>query len=322
MTSPNTISVIIPHYNGGRFIGRAVKSVLSQTYHAHEVIVVDDGSAVSSKNELKTFMSEDNVTVLFHESNRGIPAARNTGIKNSSGRFIAFLDQDDFWREEKLAKQIAVFAGGMAEDVGLVFSDITIADDQEQAIRQKSARIPNGFNNHSRVEMLREYFTCNFISIVSSMIRRECFDTVGLLNEEIIFGGDDYEFILRLLTTYKAHAIDEALAVRTMHGANFTNAAKMLPEVIDVIEELAARVPDVNDLLNSRKSGLWCDIGAYYMRIGDSAQAKRCFHEALKFSPGTAKAYLGVLSSRSGALGRGLAGAWYFMRDKNSRSKR
>lgn len=321
MSRTSLISVVIPCYNGERFIGRAVESVLTQTLQALELIVIDDGSTDASRSIIEGFLKDERVSAIFHDANRGIPTARNAGITASAGRYIAFLDQDDFWRHDKLERQIAIFADDTAGEIGLVFSDVTIVDDRGRSIRRKRGSIPRRFNRCSRTEMLRALFCGNFIPIVSSLIRRECFDAVGLLNEEITSGGDDYEFCLRLLTSYRVFAIDDPLTVRTMHGANYTNAARMLPEVLRMIDEFAQRVPEVKDLHDRRRGRLLCDIGGYYQRIGDSGRARLQYRDALRYSPKSAKAYLGYLGSSSGIVGRGIARLWYYMRDAVGRSR-
>lgn len=322
MSRTDLISVIIPCYNGERFIGRAVESVLAQTFSPLELIVIDDGSTDASRSMIDGFAKDGRVRAIYHGSNRGIPAARNAGISAAAGRYIAFLDQDDYWLRNKLERQAAVFAGDGGGEIGLVFSDMRIVDARGNTIRMKRGRIPRGFNELSRADMLRALFGDNFIPIVSSLVRRECFDSVGLLDERIIGGGDDYEFCLRLLTSYRAFAIDEPLAVRTRHGANYTDAARMIPDVLRVIDEFAERVPEVKELHGSRKSSLLCDMGGYYQRIGDSRQARRYFREAMDYAPGGAKASLGYLSSSSGIVGRGAARLWYCMRDILDRFRR
>ena len=96
------ISVIIPLYNGINSIERAIKSILDQTYKKVEIIVVDDGSTDNGANLLK--FNYPNIKVI-QQKNRGVAAARNRGIKESKGDFVAFLDQDDQWLFEKLEKQ-------------------------------------------------------------------------------------------------------------------------------------------------------------------------------------------------------------------------
>ena len=95
------VSVIIPAYNQARFLGEAIKSVLSQTYHNFEIIVVDDGSTDDTPLVASQFAGRIN---YFRQENQGLASSRNTGIRNSSGHFIALLDSDDQWLPNYLEK--------------------------------------------------------------------------------------------------------------------------------------------------------------------------------------------------------------------------
>jgi glycosyltransferase involved in cell wall biosynthesis len=114
-----TVSVIIPTYNYGRFLGEAVDSVLSQTYHDLECIIVDDGSTDETDQVLASF--SDKRIVAIRTSRLGVSAARNRGLDVSRGSFLAFLDADDRWRPGKLESQVAIFTD--EPDVDMVFSN-------------------------------------------------------------------------------------------------------------------------------------------------------------------------------------------------------
>ncbi|HPP08870.1 MAG TPA: glycosyltransferase family A protein, partial [bacterium] len=118
------VSVIVPVYNAERFIGETLRSVLCQTYKDIEVIVVDDGSTDHSVEVIKKY--NDPRIMLIRQQNRGVSAARNTGIKSSNGKFIALLDHDDLWLAEKIEKQMILFEKN--PDVALVYSDISYID--------------------------------------------------------------------------------------------------------------------------------------------------------------------------------------------------
>jgi glycosyltransferase involved in cell wall biosynthesis len=106
MNSVVKVSFIVPTYNRAHVIGRSIKSALDQTYRDFELLVVDDGSTDETFSALAPFLKLPNVRYLRHEKNKGSQAARNTGIKNARGHYIAFLDSDDTWIPKKTELQL------------------------------------------------------------------------------------------------------------------------------------------------------------------------------------------------------------------------
>ena len=119
MSTKGLITVVIPVYNGARYLGEAIESVLAQTYQATEVIVVDDGSTDGSREEAAKFSPR---VRCVPQPNAGAAAARNHGVRESHGEFIAFLDADDLWMKEKLALQLAAFSNDPTLD--MVFGNV------------------------------------------------------------------------------------------------------------------------------------------------------------------------------------------------------
>ena len=125
------VSVIIPAYNGDRYIVQAVESALCQTFTDLEIIVVDDGSTDATHQILQPYF--DRIRYVYQE-NRGVAAARNRGIQEAQGEFIAFLDQDDFFLPDKLAAQIALFR--QQPSLGIVNSGWRLVNQQGDAISE------------------------------------------------------------------------------------------------------------------------------------------------------------------------------------------
>lgn len=100
------VSVIIPYFNDELNINKSVLSALNQTYKNIEIIIVDDENTKNSIDVLKKFLKEKRIKIIRNKKNSGVAFARNKGIKNSKGQFVAFLDSDDFWKKNKLKKQI------------------------------------------------------------------------------------------------------------------------------------------------------------------------------------------------------------------------
>jgi glycosyltransferase involved in cell wall biosynthesis len=182
--SPN-VSVIIPVLNGARHIGAAIQSALDQTLQAHEIIVVDDGSTDNTNEVIAAFES---VTYIFQENQRQGPA-RNRGVAESSGMYIAFLDADDRWNPDKLAKQIE-YLEAHPED-GFVICHFTpelIETDQWPA------------NLH------KEYYLSNPPAYFPSglLVRRSVFEQVGPFVREY---SEDSDWIFRARDVGVTHGI-------------------------------------------------------------------------------------------------------------------
>ena len=106
----NFFSIIVPCFNGQKYIDRCIKSILSQTYNRFEVLVIDDGSSDSSYKILKKYsVSDKRIKVLKHATNQGLSSARNSGLNNAVGQYIAFLDIDDWWPKNKLNIYVGYF---------------------------------------------------------------------------------------------------------------------------------------------------------------------------------------------------------------------
>lgn len=199
-----TVSVIIPTYNRAHLLGRAIQSVLDQTYQDFELIIVDDGSKDNTEEIIKKFQERDNrIKYIRHEKNKGGSAARNTGIKAARGEYIAFQDSDDEWLQEKLEKQMVVFKS-VPTEVGIVYTGfLRIENDKENYI-PSSWVIKKEGNIHN--ELLRG----NFVTTQSIVARKECFEKAGMFDESLP-RLQDWELVIRLSKYYDFKCIDEPL---------------------------------------------------------------------------------------------------------------
>jgi teichuronic acid biosynthesis glycosyltransferase TuaG len=103
----NLVSIITPAYNSSKYISQTIESVLRQTYYLWELIIVDDYSTDNTTEIIRQFQQKDHrIKLIELESNGGVANARNVGIQNAKGRYLAFLDSDDIWLEQKLERQL------------------------------------------------------------------------------------------------------------------------------------------------------------------------------------------------------------------------
>jgi glycosyltransferase involved in cell wall biosynthesis len=218
MKSNFNIDVIISVYNGASYIAEAIESVLLQKTAPKSIIVVDDCSTDETPSVLNYF--GNNIRVIRHKQNCGLPATRNTGIRSSVSEFIAFLDADDKWMERKLEKQVAEFI--KKPGIGLCYTDIIDCDSNLTPIR-------NGrkFKRRINEDVLKELYLKAFpIPPSTVMVRREVFDVCGLFNESML-KAQDYECWLRIAMKYSISCIDKPFCYRRDNPASITNTSSL-----------------------------------------------------------------------------------------------
>lgn len=217
------VSVIIPTFNSFGFLIEAVDSALAQTYQAIEIIVVDDGSTDDSAQVAARY--GDRIRYI-RQDNQGPSGARNTGIRNSRGRFIAFLDADDRWLPGKLARQVPLLEADIS--VGLVHSSCYIIDAQGIRVGTKSVDLTEDCDIHALLER-------NRVSCLTAVVRRAALDTVGLFDTSLR-GPEDWDLWLRIAAKYTVMAAQEPLAeYRVTDGSVSKNARRMYQDELHVL---------------------------------------------------------------------------------------
>lgn len=210
---PPRISVIIPAYNRGGLLIEALESVFRQTWTDFEVIVVDDGSTDDTAALIAPFLSR---ICFLRQSNRGVAAARNLGIRHARGEFICFLDSDDLWMTTKLEEQIA-FAEQNAQ-YALIATEIEAFDESgEVSDRRKSKmyRIHNGF-------VLEHLLFSNWIQSSTVMVRRSVLLSVGGFDEDVGNFGEDWLLWMRFAAVAQIYFLPKPLVRYRIHTQNLT----------------------------------------------------------------------------------------------------
>ncbi|MDE2143987.1 MAG: glycosyltransferase [Elusimicrobia bacterium] len=215
MIQEGLVSVILPYYNGQAFIREALESVRAQTFTNFELLLVDDGSPDAKQSEyVKELIASyrDERFRYFHKPNGGLSNARNFGYAQSRGSHIAFLDQDDLWRPEKLEVQMGVFRANPA--VEFIFTNGTAFGEASPKLRRR-ASIREGIIKDSYCQMLRG----NVVSALTVMFTRTLVDRVGLSNPRYAV-CPDYEYFLRMSEFTDFYFIDRPLADYRIHAEN------------------------------------------------------------------------------------------------------
>ncbi len=197
------VSVIIPTYNRGWCIGRAISSIFYQQCEDYEIIVVDDGSKDNTKDVLSLF--GERIRVIRNSENKGVSYSRNIGIKNAKYPFIAFLDSDDYWLPKKLLYQIQFFKEN---------TDAKICQTQEVWIRKGKRVNPKKRHLKPSGDIFKPSLRLCLVSPSAVMLKKSLFDEVGLFDEDLPV-CEDYDMWLRISCRYHVYLIDKPLVVKT-----------------------------------------------------------------------------------------------------------
>jgi glycosyltransferase involved in cell wall biosynthesis len=223
------VSIIIPTYNHAYFVGFAVESALAQTFTNTEVLVVDDGSVDNTRDFLAAYAGR--ITYIYQE-NRGLSAARNTGIRVACGEYIALLDADDMWVPEKLAVQMRLFDENPA--AGVVSCGNVSVDNQGREVSAASTRGSGQFQ-------FRRLLLGNCVSGGSNaVVKRSCFDAVGLFDESLR-SSEDWDMWLRIARRYPVLFAPQVLTKIRVNASSMSaekNADTMLANELRVLGKL------------------------------------------------------------------------------------
>ncbi len=220
------VSVIIPTYNRADLLGRAIRSVLIQTYTDFEIIVVDDASTDNTTDILKS-INDPRIRIIRHETNKGGAAARNTGIKASRGKFIAFQDSDDEWLFEKLEKQMKIIEG-LGNDFGVVYCGFLLWNGRT------AKYIPNHDLENTDGDISKQILHRSFIGTPTVLIYRELFDKVGFFDERMP-RLQDWELMIRLSKMCRFYLINEPLVMAYSTPGNMSSSKIAWLRAIEII---------------------------------------------------------------------------------------
>ncbi|MFC7114604.1 glycosyltransferase family 2 protein [Natronoarchaeum sp. GCM10025703] len=262
-----TVSVVLPTYNREDVISRAIDSVINQSFSDLELLVVDDNSSDNTSELMSQY--GDKVNYICHDTNRGAPAARNTGIEAADGDFIAFIDSDDKWDCEKLERQVTRFRE-CSPQVGVVYTGYYVKHDGAVEIGEVPSK---------RGDLYKEQLKKDWINPTSTvMVRSSCFDKVDGFNEDLS-ARQDYELWIRISRDYDFDYIVDPLVTMYIENdnritSNVEPRMEAHKQVLEYIQE------DINSLPwhERRKS-----FAVQYFTVGRFLQSHRRFKDAISY---------------------------------------
>lgn len=248
-------SVVIPLYNKEKFVLATLDSIAAQTFTDYEIIVVDDASTDGSLSVAEKFPRE--INIISHDKNKGLSAARNTGIRNAESDLIAFVDADDVWKPDFLEKmhtlihkfpEAGIYASGYEEKYpGLTLNVHKNIDFSE-----------------GEMSLVTDFFKANLHQPIfwygSAVVRREVFDAVGNFDESITY-GEDTDFNIRAGLKYQLAYYNGALASYTMASENQITRSSLNDKVVT---DFAKYEPEAKQNLSLKK---YLDINRYILAI-------------------------------------------------------
>lgn len=199
------VSVIIPVYNGEKYIRNAIDSVINQTYRNFEIVVANDGSTDNTVEILKEY--GDKIRWKSQE-NKGPASAKKFGTSMAKGEYLAYLDSDDMFLPDKLKQQVDYL--DKHPEVGLVYSGYYQVDEKGEIVKLISC-------NKKKALLIQQ----NYVPTSGVMCRRECIDNVGVFDEDL--GSNyDWDMWLRISEKYPIHCISKPLFKYRVHGENIS----------------------------------------------------------------------------------------------------
>jgi len=233
--TPKLVSIIIPAWNAKDYIREAVDSALNQTYSYIEVIVVNDGSTDNTEDILKTYISNPKFRYFKHE-NLGLAYARNTGLKNANGEFIAFLDSDDIFLPEKIANQVEALENNL--DFDFSYCDLLhFTDTHPREFFHYCYSYPSG-------NLFAELLKKQFINPLAVVVRKSVFDRYGLFNDQLR-RSEDWELWLRFARAgVKFLYVNEVLAHYRVRSVGNLSSIESEPEMKEKNLEIFLNLKD------------------------------------------------------------------------------
>jgi len=284
------VSVVITCYNYAHFLPYSMDAALSQTYEDLEVIVIDDGSTDNTEDVMKPYLADKRVKYI-KQKNAGQAVAKNVGIDNSTGKYVAFLDADDIWENDKIKSQMKLFED---PEVGVVYCISCYIDENNNPIdhtrTSKYLRYQKGWVSHG-------LFLDNFVPFSSAIVRKECFDRLGGFDESYRM-GIDWDLWLRLSVHYKFDYVDSPyLKYRKGHSGQMSKKYEVRKEdSTRIMFTFMQNNPDLlpKSLVTEARTYTYCNRGYHYRDIAPMESLKN-YLAAIKYSILHLPAYTGLV---------------------------
>lgn len=286
-----TVTVVMPVFNGTRYLAEALESVFAQVYRDYEVICVDDGSTDESAKCLEGYGGR--VTVI-RQANQGQGAARNVGIDHAAGRYIAFLDQDDRWYSSKLEREVRALEE--CPEAVLAYSNSDRMDHEGSLVRVGATLAERA---SALASPLGRLIGEGLVLPSSMLVRREVLESVGGFDPQLT-GFEDFDLCARLRQHGRFVLLEESGLSYRVHDGGFSRAGKL--RVVQSRERFLRRMQVLyagdrvkERIIRTMLGECYSDWGMHEMQAGDGRAGRRWFLRSLSESPTKWRTYSRLL---------------------------
>jgi glycosyltransferase involved in cell wall biosynthesis len=273
------VSIILPTYNGARYLAEAIESCAGQSYSNWELILVDDCSTDATPEIIKQYNALDSrIRSIRHGQNRKLPEALNTGHAAARGEYLTWTSDDN-----RLLPSAIEELTGYLEDhpsVGLVYADSVLIDEEGREVREYPA------HPASKLAFMNAVGPC-------FLYRRAVYQRVGQYNPQL-FLAEDYDYWLRVYREFEIAWLHRTLYQYRWHGESLTNTAPGKAVWASVEQTLRANLPHLSRPDRADQARGWIVVAATAARRGAPVPAVASFVRALRTAPAFCLGYLGT----------------------------
>jgi glycosyltransferase involved in cell wall biosynthesis len=286
------VSIILPAYNGARYLAEAIESCLGQTYRNWELILVDDCSTDATPAIIAKFVAQDSrIKSIRHERNRKLPEALNTGHAAARGEYLTWTSDDNRLLPTALEELTAYLE--QHPSIGLVYADSVLIDEAGRRIREHPS------HPASKLAYMNAVGPC-------FLYRRAVYQSVGSYNPQL-FLAEDYDYWLRIYRRFEIARLPRTLYEYRWHGQSLTNTAPGNAVWAGVEQTLRTNLPHLTRPSPPDRARGWIVVAATAARRGAPLRAISSFVRALGVAPGFSLGYVGskVLEKTKAGLASG-----------------
>lgn len=290
------VSIIIPTYNGEKYIVETLNSIISQSWNDWEIILVIDGS---KDNTLEIVKDIDSRITIINQENKGIAEARNSGLRHATGQYIAFCDHDDIWHPEKLSAQLFCFKQNPS--AGAIYGDFTRWEGEKSQkdcffqYKLNPALIDEDFSGW----IYHKLIMTNWVLFSSLMLKTDVTDDIGWFDPELP-PSDDWDYIIRVSQKYEICKIKQSIVLYRSYAEQTSKKIRKINTEVEFREKTINKYglqckngKKINeDEIRFRFYRSHYNFGLSHYYEGDATIALKSFLKALKFKPLNYKTYI------------------------------